>query len=94
MLNKTLSSRLLVSSVKVESDRAAAVRLWRAAHDAESQVTTYALAKRYFRYYLIYCINIYLLSYKVVEMYACRGAESWWGSQLAWIRNSLIKHVI
>jgi hypothetical protein len=76
LLSKTLSSRLLVRSVKVESDRAVADRLWRVAHGAESRVTTYALAKRYFRYCLIYWINVYLLSYKVVEMYVCRGAES------------------
>jgi hypothetical protein len=29
----------------------------------------------------------------VVELYALRGAEGWWGSQLAWIRNSLIIYV-
>jgi hypothetical protein len=45
-------------------------------------------------YCLIYCINIYILFCYVVELYALRGAEGWWGSQLAWIRNSLIIYVI
>ena len=44
-------------------------------------------------YCLIYCINIYILFCYVVELYALRGAEGWWGSQLAWIRNSLIIYV-
>jgi hypothetical protein len=44
-------------------------------------------------YCLTYCINIYILFCYVVELYALRGAEGWWGSQLAWIRNSLIIHV-
>ena len=74
MLNKTLSSKLLVSSVKVESDQASAARLWRAAHCAESQVITHAHAKEYFEYCLIYYI-IYVLSCKVAKMYAC-SAES------------------
>jgi hypothetical protein len=49
--------------------------------------------KRYFRYRLIYCINIYVLSLNVVEMFLCRGARSWWGGRLACMGASLVTYV-
>ena len=46
MLNVRLISRLLVKSVKVESNQASAARLWRAARGAERLGTTYVRAKK------------------------------------------------
>ena len=47
MLNVRLISRLLVKSVKVESDQASAARLsWRAARGAGRLGTTYVHAKK------------------------------------------------
>jgi hypothetical protein len=34
-------------------------------------------------YYLIYPINNYILNDHVVEIYACRGGQVWWGAPLA-----------
>jgi hypothetical protein len=39
-------------------------------------------------------MNIYILYCKVVEVYAYRGAQTWWGASLACLRRSLIQHVI
>jgi hypothetical protein len=38
-------------------------------------------------------MNIYILYCKVVEVYACRGAQTWWGARLACMRDSLVQHV-
>ena len=46
MLNVRLISRLLVKSVKVESDQASAARLWRAARGAGRLDITPVRAKR------------------------------------------------
>jgi hypothetical protein len=46
LLNVRLISRLLVKSVKVESDQALAARLWRAARGAGRLGTTYVYAKK------------------------------------------------
>ncbi len=46
MLNVRLISRLLVRSVKVESNQALAARLWRAVAGAESLGTTHVRVKR------------------------------------------------
>jgi hypothetical protein len=45
-LNVRLSSRLLMKSVKEESDQALAARLWRAARGAERLATTHVRVKR------------------------------------------------
>jgi hypothetical protein len=44
-------------------------------------------------YYLIYHINNYILNDHVVEIYACRGGQVWWGAPLACTRRSLVKHI-
>ena len=46
MLNGRLRSRLLVKSVKEESDQVTAARLWRAAQGAERLDTTHVRAKK------------------------------------------------
>jgi hypothetical protein len=45
-LNKRLSARLLVNSVKIESNQVSADRLWRAARGAERLGTTHARVKK------------------------------------------------
>jgi hypothetical protein len=52
------------------------------------------MQKRDSSYYLIYSVNFSVLHCCVVEVYACRGAQSWWGGSLACTAHSLIKHVI
>jgi hypothetical protein len=47
-LNKRLSTKLLVNSVKMKSNRASAVRLWRAARGAERLGTSHARVKKTF----------------------------------------------
>jgi hypothetical protein len=39
-------------------------------------------------------MNLYILAREVVELYASRGAQSWWGAPLGWIRRSIINYVI
>jgi hypothetical protein len=77
LLNIRLTSRLLISSVKEESDQAWAARLSRAVQGAERLGITHVRVERIVRYYLIHSIIIYILYYHVVEIYAHRGAQSW-----------------
>jgi hypothetical protein len=51
------------------------------------------MQKGYLGYYSIYSINIYIFYYYVVELYACRDAQTWWGAALACLRRSLIRYV-
>jgi hypothetical protein len=52
-----------------------------ALHEVQRLGITHVRVKRIVRYYLIYSIIIYILYYHVVEIYAYRGAQSWWGAR-------------
>ena len=62
-----------MNSVKVESDQALAARLLCAVQGVERLDITHVRAKRIFKILLYLPININILYYRVVELYACKG---------------------